>query len=145
MRKKAEELYLATDEFGKMLSGHMLTFFPLLEGSIDYNQLLDLQIADPASKKHGGAETMEMLTRIYFPEVEPCLDELMAARDAFSEIRAQHKAAYKRGAYDDGLAWKPAFGSAMVRVDRAITAMLSAIIIAAKGHAHDSPWLPKPR
>ncbi|MEI9966040.1 MAG: hypothetical protein WDM92_16745 [Caulobacteraceae bacterium] len=90
MRKKAEELYLATDEFGRDFGSHMVTFLPVLEGSIDYNQMLDLQRQTHTKKLHGGAETMEMLVRIYFPEVEGELDRLFAVRDEFSKIRSAH-------------------------------------------------------
>ena len=137
MRKKAVELYLTTDEFGRELSGHMITLLSVVDGRITYNEALDLQDANPPQKAHGGAETMEMLVRIYFPEIEPQLEELFAARDEFAKIRSVHKAAYKEGAGDDKR-FGSGFRNAIERVGAAIQTLKAAIVRSARHHANDT-------
>lgn len=44
MRKKAEDLYLATEEFDRQMAIDMTGFLPLIDGRIDYSQLLASQI-----------------------------------------------------------------------------------------------------
>lgn len=134
MRKKGEELYLAADEYGRALGTHHFSFLPMLNGSIDYNQMLDLQIANPPKKVHGGLEKIEMLTRIYFPSLKPYLAELLAARDAFSDVQSAHKAEYKTG-YADGREWMPRFSLAIQRAHVASEALKSAILDAAERYA----------
>jgi hypothetical protein len=92
MRQKAEALYLAADEFGRDFSKHLITHLPVARGAIDYDQMLDIQLANPPDKRQGGFETVAMLASIYFPEVEPQLAALLKARDRLSELRAAHKA-----------------------------------------------------
>jgi len=45
LRGKAETLYLAVDQFVKVLGMHALTYYPVLKGEMDWNQMLDLQIS----------------------------------------------------------------------------------------------------
>lgn len=97
LRGKAETLYLAVDQYAKVLGQHALTYYPVLRGEIDWNQMLDLQIASGSNPgKHEGAEVMEMLVALYFPSVRPALDELFAARDAFNKVTHAMKRDYRR-------------------------------------------------
>lgn len=97
LRGKAETLYLAVDQFVKVLGQHALTYYPVLRGEMDWNQMLDLQIARGSdSGRHEGAEVMEMLVELYFPAVRPTLDELFAARDGFNRITHAMRRDYKR-------------------------------------------------
>jgi hypothetical protein len=134
MRKKAEDLYLAADEFGRQMAIHMTGFLPLIDGRIDYNQMLDNQIRNPPKKDHGGAETMEMLTRIYFPEIEPQLTELFTARTEFNKVTSAHKDAYRaeEAELDD---WRPLFVSAIRRFDAAEKALKAQIVTCGRRHA----------
>lgn len=134
MRQKAEALYLAADEFGRDFGAHLLTYLPVARGDIDYNQMLDLQIAKPAKKQQGGAETMTMLVSIYFPEVQPQLDALLKQRDLWSELRSAHKAAYKEGEGVNSM-WVSAFQHSGLDVDRAIKNLQTAIVKSARHYA----------
>jgi hypothetical protein len=134
MRKKAEELYMAADEFGRFFSLNMVAFLPLLEGKIDYNQMLDVQIANETQKRHGGLELVEMLTRIYFPEVEPKLQDVYKARDRFSEFRAAHKRAYLSDLAPSSI-WMPQFAVAMKAVEAATESLKQSIVTAGRKHA----------
>ncbi|KSB91122.1 hypothetical protein AS593_06050 [Caulobacter vibrioides] len=134
MRQKAEALYLAADEFGRDVGAHVVTFFPVARGEIDYNQMLDLQIANPSKKAQGGLETMTMLVHIYFPEVQPHLGGLLASRDRWNELRAAHKAAYKAGE-GVGLVWVAAFQSAGREIDLSVKDLQAAIVKSARHYA----------
>lgn len=138
MRQKAEELYLAADEFGRGLSGYIFTFFPLVRGELSYDQFIETQKVAIPQKRHGGAEMMEMLTGIYFPEIEPQLKELLAARDEFNKLAGAYKAAVKEGAEDEH-DWLPLFTSAMKRAAAAIKKLKEMIIKSARRHAGSHP------
>lgn len=55
MRKRGEEIYLAADEFGRELGGHMATLQSVVDGQIDYNQFPDPQNANPATEPNSQA------------------------------------------------------------------------------------------
>jgi hypothetical protein len=127
---------LSADEFGKTFGSQILTYFPLLDGTIDYNQMLDLQIAQGAGvKQHGGAETMTMLVEIYFPSVRPALNEVWQARDAFAKISIQIKRAWQRDGDLTGGDWKQTYIAATQVINDRIAALQKEIVIAARVHA----------
>lgn len=134
MRQKAEALYLAADEFGRDFSSHLLTYIPVARGDFDYNQMLDMHIANPPDKRRGGHETMAMLISIYFPEVEPQYLALLSARDQLGELRNAHKQAYKEGA-GVGTGWVRAFIQVGRDTDQATKALQAAIVRSAKRYA----------
>lgn len=48
--------------------GLLVCYFPLLDGRIDYNEMLDMQISQGAKpRERGGAETIGMLAELQFP------------------------------------------------------------------------------
>lgn len=97
LRGKAETLYLAVDQFVKLLSIHALSYYPVLKGDIDWNQMLDLQIASGSKPgRHEGADVMEMLVALYFLSVRPALADLLKARDGFNAITHEMKRDYKQ-------------------------------------------------
>ncbi|MBL8554592.1 MAG: hypothetical protein JNL41_09970 [Phenylobacterium sp.] len=134
MRRKAEELYLAADEFGRQWTSSMVPLLGVLDGRLDYNQMLDIRQANPIKKDHGGAEMMEMLTRIYFPEALPELSAIHAARSAYNTLESAHKAAYQDGAGMDPR-WKPALMEAMRKADKAVDAFKVKVVRLARVHA----------
>ena len=139
MRQKAEALYLAADEFGRSLSSHLISFFPVAQGKLDYNQMLDVQNARPPSKQNGGYETLVMLISIYFPEVEPELQALDAIRDRLGEVRSAHKQAYVEGEGVDPV-WVAAFAELGGKLDLVIKNLKVAIVHAARRYgAHPKP------
>lgn len=134
MRQKAEALYLAADEFGRTFSAHIVTYLPVARGDLDYNQMLDLHIANPADKRQGGYETMTMLAGVYFPEVDPELQALLSVRHRLGDVRNAHKQAYKAGG-GVGPTWVAAFQDVGHEADLAIKALRAAILRSAKAHA----------
>ena len=133
MRQKAEALYLAADEFGRGFSTHIVTFLPLVKGDVDYNEMLDFQIANPPDKRNGGFETLNMLANIYYPEVLPQLKALLQIRDDFGKFRTAQKQAYKEGD-GTGHPWTQKFSELAKEADRTIEALKAAIIKSARRH-----------
>lgn len=138
MRQKAESLYLAADEYGRALSCNIISYFPVVRGEIDYNEMLDIQMANPPSKEHGGYETLAMLVGIYFPEVESKLKILEEVRDRLSKLRNEHNKAYKNGGGVDRY-WDAAFSDVTKELDCAIKALKSAILHSARRYGGNSP------
>ena len=142
MRKKAEELYLAADEFGREFGKNVVIFQSVLENRLTYNQMLDLEGENAPKKERGGAETMEMISRIYFPHLERELSEMFAARDEYAGLRSQHNVVYKAGK-EDGTPWLGRFRGLVRRVSAADKAFKAAIIREARRHASTGltiPW-----
>lgn len=106
MRQKAEELYRAFDRYNHGVGLHFIGFFALLQGLIDYNTHLDEQIKkgeDGESVKKDLTE-VEMLTGIYFPNLQTELKSYLEFRDKIHEFLRLHKAAYRRDAITDAKA-----------------------------------------
>jgi hypothetical protein len=136
MRAKAEQLYLAADEYGKAFGGLLIRHLHLLNGRIDYNQMLDMQIADgKKDRKYGGAETLTMLVEIYFPSTRAALAQVWKARDAVSVVTAQIKKRYQEVGDAADPEHKALFVKAMAAVDMSIKALQAEIICAARHHA----------
>jgi len=127
---------LAADEFGTHFVGQMLTYFPLLKGDIDYNQMLEMQIERGAEeKKHGGAQIMTMLAEIYFPTVRTALDAVWSERDAFNKLTQEVKAtwmAYGTFRHSDML---KRFQAASLALNGSFEALKKEIVAAARVHA----------
>ncbi|MDB5375884.1 MAG: hypothetical protein JWR00_330 [Rubritepida sp.] len=143
MRAKAEQLYLATDEYGKAFSGLFIGHLQLMNGRIDYNQMLDMQIADgQKDRKYGGAETMTMLVEIYFPNARAALAQVWKTRDTISTVTAQIKRYYQEAGDASDPELKARFVTAVGAVDQAIKALQIEIIRAARHHAGEREGLP---
>lgn len=136
MREKAEQLYLSADAYGRVFGGHMISYFPLLEGRIDWNQMLDIHISDGSKEKeHGGAETMTMLVEIYFPSVRPALARVWEARTEFNALTAKLKRHYKANGHVTEDYWKSAFMDVTKRLNDAISSLEKEIVAAARRYA----------
>lgn len=133
LRGKAEDLFLAADEYEKTLGGLLVTYYPLLDGRIDYNDMLDLQIKQGAKpRERGGAETMEMLVEVYFPTTRAALVDLWTAREKLNELTHRIRQTYQA----DGHVTHPEFKAEMLEVSatvtEALTALKGAIVTAAR-------------
>lgn len=120
MRQKAEALYLAADSWRVMFSQHSLPHLGVAEGKFSYNDMLDLIAKAGAEKGTAGHDTMVMLTRIYFPEIEPLLDAVFTARDRFNDVSKAHKAAYLEGQGVDRV-WVEGFRNRALEADKALS------------------------
>lgn len=136
MRIKAEALYLAADEYGDILGGHSLTYYPVIKGDIDWNQMLDLQIKSGSEKReHGGAKMMTMLVDIYFPTVRPALKQVFLARDSFNEFTHRMRGTYIRDGGLDPRMWMPELNNQTAEIDKLIKELQAAIVTAARSYA----------
>lgn len=136
MRSKAEQLYLATDEFGKGFNSYFVGHFQLLNGRIDYNQMLDMQIsAGSKDRKYGGPETMTMLVEIYFPTTRDALANVWRARSSVNSVATRIKDHYREfgDATDPDL--KVNFVDATNGVHQAIKELQHEIVQVARHHA----------
>jgi hypothetical protein len=136
LREKAEQLYLAADEFGKDFSSHIVSYFPLLEGRIDYNQMLDMHIEQGSrDSRNGGVETMIMLAEIYFPSVRPALESVWRARSSFNDLTREIKETWiEQGSVSHGNLLSR-FQAASLTLDRSIESLKDEIVAAARVHA----------
>lgn len=131
LREKAEILYLAADEYGKRFGGQMVTYFPLLDGRYDYNDMLDKQNefgSEPS--KYGGAETMTMIVEIYFPSVRLALQGVWDARAEFNKVTAAIRALWEQQGEVSGMDLP--FRRASLVVDQAIENLKDEVVIAAR-------------
>lgn len=133
LRGKAEDLFLAADEYEKTLGGLLVTYFPLLDGRIDYNQMLDLQISQGSKpRERGGAETMEMLVEVYFPTTRAALVELWTAREKLNELTHRIKQTYQAEGHVTHPELKAEILEISATVTEALKALKGAIVIAAR-------------
>jgi hypothetical protein len=99
-QKKAEELFLAADKYIKNLSSIYMLWAGHVKGDLskkDMNELVLKNLED--TSPHA---TLWMLTRFYFPEVEPTLrafDKKRAAVNSVFNAHERNAVAYK--VYDD--------------------------------------------
>lgn len=84
LREKAETLYLAANEFSLAVSIYTLTHFDLLNGKINYNDMIALQSkSEDGNKNQYSFANMTMIVDIYFPSTRPALDNILKARDDY--------------------------------------------------------------
>jgi hypothetical protein len=93
-RQKLETLYESFDGFVTQLGSHWVPYLGVMANKIEYNESLDLTIKKGNSEvKH--LRTLEMLIAIYFPKLQPHLDELHGVREMANEVMHQHKEEYR--------------------------------------------------
>lgn len=94
-REKLERLFLAHTAFVGQLGVSWFPYMKVMDGSISYNDALDMTIKREADRERH-LETIEMLVALYFPELSRGLEELTAIRDVAAATISAHKEAYKR-------------------------------------------------
>ncbi|MGN6422938.1 MAG: hypothetical protein ACTHLA_06475 [Asticcacaulis sp.] len=135
LREKAEQLYLSTDEFGKDLSCHVISYYPLIRGEIDYNKMLEMQIENSSVKKYGGHETMTMLVDIYFPSVKPALENVLKAQKAYSGMASSIRSAYQSNGHLRHEDWNSKVTKVAIGINDSINELQHEIVVAARTHA----------
>lgn len=102
-RNRLEELYILSNKYLNRLVGYYLPYRMVMKGELTFNQALDITIED-GSKKEYDPHRVTMLIHMYFPEVKPAFDEIMAIREKMNKIISDYKEQYKRGDID-GSRW----------------------------------------
>lgn len=93
-RQKLEALYESFDGFVTQLGSHWVPYLGVMANKIEYNAALDLTIKKANSDvKH--LRTLEMLIAIYFPKLQPHLNDLHSVRKMANEVMQQHKEEYR--------------------------------------------------
>lgn len=93
-RQKLEALYESFDGFVTQLGCHWIPYIGVMENKIEYNTALDMTINKGNSEeKH--LRKLDMLIAIYFPKLQPHLDELTRVRKMANEVMRQHKEGYR--------------------------------------------------
>jgi hypothetical protein len=146
MRQKAEELYRSFDKYDHDLGGHFLAYIPLLDGLIDYNKFLDQKIESgrsPSGTKDALTQT-EMLTGIYFPQLEPTLKSYLKFRDEMHGFLSRHKEAYRNGPIrNTRREWSDPFAKLLLELGELEVGFKKSIIVEAQKYNSALRWKKK--
>jgi hypothetical protein len=91
-RTKLEELFLAFARWEKIVSADSIVFHRVMVGKLDYNQALDIVNEDKESTEPT-FDTIEMLSSLYFPELNSAFQRVLKSLDHLNEIKQMHKLA----------------------------------------------------
>jgi hypothetical protein len=139
MRGKAEELYIAADQFHKMVSGHYLRAYSLIKEEISWDDFNDLTIKNAKTEDAEASRRVNMLFDIYFPNLVPSFKRYLERRDKLAEILSMHKRMYKNGQNGRGLLRR--FDEAMQALISEAHALKEAVVSEARHRANiDQVW-----
>jgi len=116
MQEKAEELYELTEKWLQGFAVNFLNLSSVMEGKFDYSQYLD-QIIKYGEENKQNFSRLEMIVKIYFPELLPPYKDIIKARDAANNIADQHKKEYEQG-NPDGRPFLEPFRSAHLALNQ---------------------------
>lgn len=119
-RKKLEELYLALHGFCTLFGTWSIVWPQVMEGEMEYNQALDIQLQNKTGKDARYLETATMLINIYFPSLRNRLAALLKCRDEANAVLRVFKSLYKEsGPTAETAAFVGPFSKAMLSFDAA--------------------------
>lgn len=95
-RERLEELYVLSGHWVNAMVSHALMLVSVMEGKLDYNQYLDLFIADNKQRKYDH-NRIEMIVDIYGADLKAAYKEIFSANKKLNAISTRHKAAYLQG------------------------------------------------
>lgn len=98
-RERLEELYILTENWLSAFSSSYLSLSLVMKGEIDYNQHLDLFIADRKNNSHEFYR-LQMIIDIYGGGLQGELEKIIKLRDVVNKIAFLHKNEYKAGNLD---------------------------------------------
>jgi len=93
-RQKLEAVYESFNGFVTQLGGYWIPYLGVMANKIEYNTALDMTIKNSNSEVKY-FRTLEMLIAIYFPKLQPHLDELNGVKEIANEVINQHKEEYR--------------------------------------------------
>jgi hypothetical protein len=128
-RERLEELYVLSGHWVNAMVSHALTLVSVMEGKIDYNQYLDLFIADNKQQRYD-YNRIQMIVDIYGDDLKVAYKEIVTANEELNAISAAHKAAYRRG--EPGQAFIKPHIAAQLKVDAAGNAFRKAVAACAQ-------------
>ncbi|TGK41154.1 hypothetical protein [Leptospira andrefontaineae] len=121
-----EELYLQSSKYLNGLNSSFFVYYSLLQNKITYDQANDEIIRELSEAKYD-PHKVQMLLRLYFPELLESFEKVMRARDEINELLVQHKLEYRSGRVD-GSKYLDSFTAMHDFLDQEIDSYLSAII-----------------
>ena len=131
LRQKAEELFIASEQYSRDMFGYMTYLLPLFKGEITYGEYYEKQ-AEISNDGSRGHQKMMMLLSIYFPNLMPFFEEIDKWRSECVKIQTMHKKANVLGLADDPKTYLDPFNNAMVKFDIACKAFQQAIVARAR-------------
>jgi len=88
-RQKLEDTYKAFIAFAADLGLHWMPFGAVMAGRLEYKSAIAMTKVEPAKPRQ--IDELQMLVAIYFPELQPLLDELLEIRDRGSILVLAYK------------------------------------------------------
>ena len=102
-RQKLEALYESFYRYTNQLTAHWLPYISAMSNRISYNDAIDIRIRSETGNENN-LQKVEMLTAIYFPNLQKYIDSLINIRDNASNTIQEHKEIYR----DKGPHYSPA-------------------------------------
>jgi len=91
LRERLEELYQLVEKWAGTFISHHVTYRKVMEGTLTYNQALDLTIE---RKKDYDAARMFTLAELYFPDCHEKFEEIKSLREVASDIQFDFRELY---------------------------------------------------
>lgn len=92
LRERLEELYQLVEKWAGTFITHHVTYRKVMEGTLTYNQALDLTID---RKKDINAARMFTLAELYFPDCHEKFEEIKSLREVASDIQFDFRELYR--------------------------------------------------
>lgn len=102
-RLRHEELYVESRKYLDAMVSYFLPYRMVMKGELTFNQALDMTIQQGQSRDFQ-PHRVTMLIDLYFPELNPPFDEVMAVRDNLGRLVDGYKQQVKTGD-PDGDRW----------------------------------------
>jgi hypothetical protein len=83
--KRLEELFISLDKFSSNYNATMAPMMPVMRGAIPFARVQELIEKNKDAEAGTSLKTVEMLVRIYFPELRVMYDELIKIRDKIAK------------------------------------------------------------
>jgi hypothetical protein len=89
-RERLEELYVLSGNWVNAMLSHTISLLSVMEGKLDYNQHLEMFLADDQYKQYD-YNRVEMIVDIYGADLKQCYADILKARERLNEITALHR------------------------------------------------------
>jgi hypothetical protein len=129
-RKKLEDLWLASDRYCTTTSACYSAYTSVFSGQLDFNDAQDLFIKNMKNMDCDAPKTLNMVARIYFPDLIPHVDAVVEAVYTLSSVVNKVRSAHNIGNPYQHFA--PAFNTAMLAVDSKKQSLIEAMSKTAK-------------
>lgn len=127
-RKKLEELYKCIDQYTTLLFRMNHMWLKVMDGELDFNQGLDLQIESNNDDDKLYLPEIDMLINLYFPNFLPTYRDFIERRNSVNILYANFKETYKlKGPTVDYSNICKEFSKALLEIDNASKTLLEEV------------------